>query len=346
MVESLSKRDQEILEILISDYISSASPVGSKAISKKHNGRLSPATIRGVMADLEQMGLLTQPYTSAGRIPTPQGMRYYVDCLLKCHDLSEEERRKVRRFYDVPDLCADEIISRTSKILSAISNYVGLIRTPMWGKIAFKQLEFIRLSHNRLLGIFVSKDGMVENKIIEVSEDYSYADLEKINKYCNSAFMGLTLEEAKNKIFRELKIVRSDYDRLLAKALIYSQDVFAGVPYADVIVDGESHLLSAPEFSDARKLKGLLEMLEEKQQLLHILERCREAEGVSIFIGAEAAQKEGNPALESVSVVAAPYRKDGQVLGTIGVIGPTRMDYSRVVPIVDFTAKVLEDILN
>jgi len=343
MVKSLSQRDQEILEILISDYISTAAPVGSKTISRKHNGRLSPATIRSITADLEERGLLMQPHTSAGRIPTAQGFRYYVDCLLKCHDISNEDREKVRQFYDVEDMSVDEVIARTSKLLSTISNYVGLIRTPGWNKILFKQIEFIQLSRGRLLGIFVSQEGFVQNRVIDVSEDYSYPDLEKINRYCNSAFLGLTLNQARAKIALELEAAENDYDRLLARALLFSQEVFSGVPDADLIVDGESRLIAAPEFSNVGRLRELLDVLEEKKQLLHVLERCRETDGVRIFIGAEAQDKTG---MESVSVIMAPYRKEGQVLGTIGVIGPTRMDYSRVVPIVDFTAKVLEDILN
>jgi heat-inducible transcriptional repressor len=347
MTNSLSKRDQEILQILISDYISTASPVGSRVISQKHGGRLSPATIRSVMADLEKMGFLKQPHTSAGRIPTSQGLRYYVDCLLKCHDLSSEERDQVKGFFNTDDLSVDDIMNRTSKLLSTISNYVGLIRTPGWDRIVFKQIEFIGLSRGRLLGIFVSQEGFVQNRIIEVSEEYSYPDLEKINRYCNAAFLGLTLEEAREKITRELEVAEGDYDKLLLRALLFSQEVFSGVPNADVIVEGESRLLGEPEFSNAARLKELLEILEEKKYLLNLLDRCREVDGVKIFVGAEAElQDEENQAIESVSLVTAPYRKDGNILGTIGVIGPTRMDYSRVVSIVDFTAKVLEDILN
>jgi heat-inducible transcriptional repressor len=228
---------------------------------------------------------------------------------------------------------------------------VGLIRTPGWSGIVFKQLEFLQLSRNRVLGIFVSQDGLVQNKVIEVSDDYSFLDLEKINRYCNAAFMGLTLEEARTKILRELEAMENDYDRILARALLYSQEVFSGIPNADLIVDGESRLLNAPEFSDTEKLQDLLRMLEEKKQLLHILDRCREVDGVSIFIGAEvddafASETGVHQAVESVSVVSAPYRKDGQIVGTIGVIGPTRMNYSRVVPIVDFTARVLEDVFR
>jgi heat-inducible transcriptional repressor len=343
MMSSLSKRDREILDILISDYISTAAPVGSKAIACKHKGNLSPATIRSVMADLEEKGLLMQPHTSAGRMPTAQGLRYYVDCMLKCHDLSDDERDKVRKFYNSNETSVDEVIGRTSKLLSTISNYVGLIQTPGWDRIVFKQLEFIRLSSRRLLGIFVSQEGFVQNRVIDVSEEYSYPDLERINRYCNQAFLGLTLEDARAKIARELEIAESDYDRLLAKALLFSQEVFSGIPDSDIIVEGQSRLTFEPEFSNAARLRDLMEILEEKKELLHLLDRCREVDGIKIFIGAEAGEI---AAMERVSVVAAPYHKDGQVIGTIGVIGPTRMDYSRVVPIVDFTAKVLEDILD
>lgn len=347
MDHSLTDRDREVLEILISDYISTAQPVGSKVISQRHTGRLSSATIRTVMADLERLGFLKQPHTSAGRIPTAQGLQYYVDCLLKCHDLSGDEREKVKGFFAAEDLSVDDVISRTSKLLSTISNYVGLIRTPGWDRIVFKQIEFIGLSRRRLLGIFVSQEGFVQNRVIEVNEEYSYPHLEKINRYCNQAFLGLTLEDARAKIARELEVAERDYDKLLLRALLFSQEVFSGVPNADVIVEGESRLFGTPELSNAGHLKELLDILDEKKYLLHLLDRCREVDGVKIFVGSDAApeEKEGQ-AMGSVSLVTAPYRKDGKVLGTIGVIGPTRMDYSRVVPIVDFTAKVLEDILN
>lgn len=346
MNERLKERDREILKILISDYIATALPVGSKTISKKHQGRYSAATIRNVMADLEEMGLLEQPHTSAGRIPTARGVRYYIDSILKCRELSPEEKGEVcKRYADAADLSVDEIIGRTSKVLSAISRYVGLVSTSNMDQVVFKQIQFLPLSSRRLLAIFVSQEGFVENKIIEIDEEYTYPDLEKINNYCNGAFLGLTLEDARIKIMREMERMEKDYDRLLSRALIFSREVFAAVAGGNIVFDGESHLVGEPEFLDAEKLKNLLLMLEEKKQLLCILDRCKEADKVNIFIGAET-DGEVSKTMESVSVITAPFKKGGHVLGTLGVIGPIRMDYSRVVPVVDFTAKLLEDILN
>lgn len=343
IVDSLSGRDREVLEILISDYIATAMPVGSKSISLKHRDRYSSATIRSILADLEAKGLLLQPHTSAGRIPTTKGVRYYVDSILKCRDLSKEEQEEIyKRYQGAADLGVEEIINRTSKVLSTISHYVGLVGTSHMDQVFFKQMQFVSLSRKRLLGIFVSREGIVQNKIIDVDEEYSYPDLEKINNYCNSVFLGLTLEDARSKVEKELESIEKDYDRLLSKALIFSKEVFSAVTGNDLVFDGESHLIDQPEFADSNQLKELLGMLEEKKQLLHLLSRCKQASGIQIFIGAEV----GNKAMDSVSIVIAPFKKEGRILGTLGVIGPMRMEYSHVVPVVDFTAKLLEDILN
>ncbi len=350
----LNARDREILEILISDYIATALPIGSKTISKKQHGRYSAATIRAIMADLEKIGLLKQPYSSAGRIPTAKGVRYYVDSILKSRELSNEEKIEVsKRYADAADLSVDEILNRTSKVLSAISKYVGIVSTSNMDQVIFKQIQFLPLSSRRLLCIFISQEGFVQNRIIEADWEYTYCDLEKINNYCNSVFLGLTLEEAREKIIKEMECIKRDYDLLLSRALIFSKEVFQQISGGGVVLDGESHLIGEPEFSDTERLKNLLIMLEEKKQLIHLLDRCREADKVNIFIGAEAIEQDffkENPeflkAIESLSVVSAPLKKGGRILGTLGVIGPIRMDYSRVVPVVDFTAKILEDILS
>ena len=198
------------------------------------------------------------------------------------------------------------------------------------------------LSRHRVLGVFVSQEGIVENRLIEVGEELTYPELERISNYCTQAFAGLTLDEAREKVRRELEAERADYDRLLRRAMLFSQQVLEGVPEADLVVDGESQLLAEPEFARTGTFKKLLEALEEKQKLLHLLERCGEGEGVRVFIGADAEM----PGTGPMGVVSAPYFKDGKAVGTLGVIGPMRMDYSRVVPIVDFTAKVLGDVLE
>lgn len=342
MIKPLSNRDREILEILIADYIATADPIGSRTIAKKHPGHLSPATVRNVMADLTEMGLIAQPHTSAGRIPTGEGFRYYVDSCLKKRDLTESEMEAIREKFSSDERGIDAVIQRTSKMLAAVSRYVGLVATPSAERIALKTIEFIPLSKQRLLGIFVSQDGHVENRLIEAGEDLTYPDIERITNFCNQAFAGLTLDDALAKIARELEAERADYDRLLKKAMLFSKQVIENIPQSDLIIDGEIQLLDSPEFAEAAKFRQVVEALEEKQGILHLLERCRDAEGVRIFIGSDATMEN----VDDLGVVAAPYLKDGKVVGTLGVIGPMRMDYSRVVPIVDFTAKILGDALE
>ncbi len=339
----LNERHGDILDILISDYISSAGPVGSRTIAKKYVGHLSPATIRNVMADLTEMGLLKQPHTSAGRMPTSAGMRYYVDTLLKRRDLSEHEMGVIRERCAGDEKEINAILGRTSRMLATVSHYAGLVATPSAKRVIFKQIQFVPLSSNRVLGIFVSRDGMVQNRLIEISEGLSFADLERISNYCNSAFMGLTLDDALGKVEKELDAEYVKYDQLVKKAMIFSKEVLEHVPRADLVVDGQFQLLDLPEFSESIEFKKVVKELEEKKKILHILERCQDGEGVRIFIGMDLEDK---GELDSISLVGAPYKKDGKIVGTLGVIGPMRMDYSSVVPIVDFTAKVLGDVLE
>lgn len=353
MVTELTKRGREIFEILIADYISTALPVASKAISKKNGVRYSSATIRGILSDLERIGLLSQPHISAGRVPTVLGLRYYVDRVVQYRELSAKEREELcKRYFDVSDIGVEEVIRRASKALSSVSKYVGLVSTSSMDQIVFKQIQFISISKGRLLGIFVSQEGFVQNKIIEIEEEFTYSDLDKISNYCNSAFLGLTLKEACFKISRELESMKEDYDRLLSRAFIFSQEVFDQASESNLFFDGESQLADEPEFADVNKLKGLLEILEEKRQFLQLLEKFRDANGVRIFIGAEAdpAISEScgtsSSVIRNISVVTSPFKKGRKTLGTLGVIGPMRMDYSRVVPVVDFTAKILGDILG
>lgn len=342
MNQRLSDRDGEIFRILVADYIATADPIGSRTIAKQHPAHLSPATIRNVMSDLTEMGLIAQPHASAGRIPTDVGFRYYVDTLLKRRELTDAEMEAIREKCTGDEPGMGRVLHRASRMLAAVSRYVGLVATPGSERISFKRIEFVPLSHHRLLGILVSQDGQVENRLIETGEEFTYPELERISNYCNQFFVGLSFDEALTKIERELATERADYDRLLKKALLFSKEVLDTASGADVMIDGEVQLLGEPEFAEADKFKRLLEALEEKQKILQMLGRCREAEGVRIFIGADA----GVDGIDALGVVGAPYLKDGRVVGTLGVIGPMRMDYSRVVPIVDFTAKVLGDALE
>lgn len=342
MTNDVTKRHLEILDILVSDYIASAQPVGSRAIARKHYGHLSPATIRNVMADLTELGFLVQPHVSAGRVPTAKGMRLYVDTLLKCRDLTSEEMDAIRERCLGDEQRMDALLSRTTRMLAAVSHYAGMVVTPDAGRVIFKQIEFIPLSRGRLLGIFVSQDGMVQNRLIELGEDLSYSEIEKVNNYCNKTFLGLTLEDALDKARKQLEEERADYDRLLKQAMTLSKELMGGIPSSDLVVEGEMQLLSEPEFAETGEFRKVMAAMEEKRSMVKLLERCREADGVRIFVGADA--EIGG--VESVGIVGAPYLKDGKVVGSLGVIGPMRMDYSRVVPIVDFTSKIVSDVLD
>jgi len=342
VIQGLPSRYCEILDILIADYIASAMPVGSRTIAKKYSGHLSPATIRNVMADLTEMGFLNQPHTSAGRVPTSNGMRYYVDTLLKKRELTGREMEVIRERCGGDEKEMGSILGRTSKLLAKVSKYAGIVATPNTERIIFKQIQFMLLSKGRVLGIFVSRDGSVQNRLIDSDEELTLSDLERISNYCNNAFMGLSLKEAKEKVQSELDADYVEYDRLLKKAMVLSKHVFDGVPDSDLVIEGQFQLLDTPEFSESDKFKIIVQGLEEKRKIMHLLERCEDGNGVRIFIGADVSID----GLDSVGVVGAPYYKNNRIVGTLGVIGPMRMDYSSVVPIVDFTAKVLSDILD
>jgi len=342
MAFTLEKRHREILEILVADYIASAQPVGSRTIARKHHGRLSPATVRNVMADLTDMGLLAQPHISAGRVPTAGGMRVFVDTLLKRRELSEGEIEEMRRRCAGDERRMDAVLVRTSRLLASISHYAGMVVTPDAGMAKLRHMEFVPLSGRRLLGIFVSQDGAVQNRLIEATEELNYREIERINNYCNQSFSGLTIDEALKKAQTQLAQARAEYDNLIESAMSLSSALMEGVPSGELVVDGQFQLLAEPEFAEAEKFRRVVEALEEKGAIMSLLERCREGEGVRIFIGADVKIN----GIDTVGIVGAPYLKDGRVIGALGVIGPMRMDYSRVVPIVDFTAKILSDVLD
>ncbi len=340
-IGKMNARGSEVFQMLVADYLANAQPVGSHTISKQIRQHLSTATIRNILADLEEMGLLQQPHTSAGRIPTPQGLRFYVDTLLEHRSLTENEQHAIRAKYALSEGGVRTVMQRTSQVLAHISQYVGLVVTPRWEDLEFKHMEFIPLSQGKLLGIFVARNGMVENRVIDFSEELNHLDLEKINNYCNAAFMGLTLKEAKVKVVRELQKKQQEYDRLISRALILSEKVLNHVQGEDVLVEWETQLLATPEFAEVEQVRELMELLEEKQTLLDVLKAAVDGTGVKVFIGSEMPHQKK----VDLSFITSSYQRHGQVLGMLGIVGPTRMDYSRVVPIVDFTAKLVGDLL-
>lgn len=339
---SLSPRYQEILGQVVSDYIGTTEAVGSRHISKQLRQRLSPATIRNVLKDLEEMGYLKQPHTSAGRIPTDQGLRFYVDTFVENHPLSEAEQRAIQTHYQIAEKDIPSLLKKTSTALATLSKFVSLVVTPKLEQTIFKHIEFLPLSKRRLLGIFVSQTGVVENRILETHDDLNFRELEKINNYCNACFFGLTLEEAREKLARESAKTHQEYDRLIHKALLFSQELFGQTSPTELMIEGEAQLLGTKAFSTMERIKELLTSLEEKQQLLKILDSCLDSPGVRIFIGSESHCQ----VTKDLSLITSTYSQGNRLLGTIGVIGPTSMNYSKVISIVDFTSKMLSDLME
>ncbi len=340
--ELLGVRNKQILSSLINEYILTAEPVGSRRIAKKYNINLSSATIRNVMSDLEEMGLLHQPHASAGRIPTERAMRFYVNSILKVKKLSPPEKSRIRKKYKFSELEASDIIKQTSEVLSVLSHHMSIVSAPKIIATIIKHIEFIKISRNRILVIFVSQSGFVQNRIIEDHDDVSQDDLDKYTNYLNEILVGTSLEEVRIKIEAEIKKEKTIYDQLLSKALQLSKKALGKEIKPELYVEGQVNLLECPEFSEVEKMKTLLHALEEKNLLINLLDKSRDAEGVQIFIGSEAHLSD----MQTLSIITSPYRYGKNVIGALGIIGPTRMDYLKLIPIVEYSAQLVTEFLN
>ena len=342
-IESLqfSERTRRILHDLIDEYIHTGSPVGSQTLARKGID-LSPATLRNIMAELEEMGYLFQPHVSAGRVPTEKALRFYVDSILEVRILTRAEREIIQQQYRYTEMELTALLKDTSQILSSISRNISVVVIPKFIYTVFKLMEFISVSRNRVLVIFVSQSGVVQNKIVEVEEDIPQAELDKYARYLNELLKGLTLQEVKQKIVEEMQKEKNRYDLLLSKALSLSTKALEIDEQAEIYVDGKLNLLEYPEFSEVKKMKRILQTIEEKERLLKLLNKAIEAQGVQIFIGSENELQE----MEGCSFITSTYSRENHVLGALGVIGPTRMDYERIIPIVDYTAKIVSKMLE
>ncbi len=341
MQERLTDRSKHILEAIIEDYILSAEPVGSRTISRRHGLSLSPASIRNVMADLEEMGFLASPHTSAGRVPTDKAYRFYVDSLLSLRKVSREEREEIRKRCSLTGRDIGDILKETSRTLSAISHYMGIVVAPRFTANVFRHIEFMKMGGKRLLAILVSQNGTVQNKIIETEEELQMDDLIRMSNYLNDLLGGLTIAQVKSRILEEMREEKVRYDILMARALKLSQQTLEGAD-TEVFIEGQANILELPEFADVAKMKEMIRAVEEKGQLLSLLERCMSAEGVQIFIGSESHLSR----MEGMSLVTATYITGKNTFGILGVIGPTRMGYAKVIPIVDYTARQVSRLLE
>lgn len=336
----LEKRAQILLKTLVEHYISDGQPVGSRTLSKCSGLDLSPASIRNVMSDLEELGFITSPHTSAGRIPTHRGYRMFVDTLLTVQPLRQDEIQRLEHKLSSPD--PQELISSAAGVLSNLTQFAGLVMIPKRKSIAFRQLEFLPLSDKRILLIIVTTDGNVQNRIIVADRNYSPSELTQAANFFNQHYAGSTFEDVQRKLHEELRQMQTDMTRLMTAALEASSKALTE-DEDNVVISGERNLLQVDDLStNVTSLRKLFEVFERRTTLLQLLDTSQKATGVNIFIGGES----GHIPLDECSVVTAPYEVDGQVVGTLGVIGPTRMAYERVIPIVDITAKLLSNALS
>jgi len=330
----LDDRAKLLLKALVERYIAEGQPVGSRTLSRASGLELSPATIRNVMADLEELGLIASPHTSAGRVPTARGYRLFVDTMLTVqqgqfasHSLAPDQPQKV--------------ISNAANLLSNLSQFVGVVMAPRRASV-FRHIEFLRLSERRILVILVSPDGDVQNRVIFTETDYSQSQLVEAANYLNAHYLGLTLEQVREKLQGEVETLRSEIASLMQAAVHVGTEAMSEAQ-EDVVIAGERNLLSVTDFSsDMSQLRRAFDLFEQKAQLMRLLDIAGQAEGVRIFIGGESQVVP----FEELSVVSAPYEVDGQVVGTLGVIGPTRMPYDRMIQIVDITSRLLGNALS
>ncbi|WPG36764.1 heat-inducible transcriptional repressor HrcA [Variovorax sp. EBFNA2] len=331
----LDDRAKLLLKTLVERYIADGQPVGSRTLSRSAGLDLSPATIRNVMSDLEALGLIASPHTSAGRVPTTRGYRLFVDTMLTAQ----------REQMSAPTLAADQpqkVIANAAHLLSNLSQFVGVVMAPRRASV-FKQIEFLRLSERRLLVIIVSPDGDVQNRVIFPESDYSQSQLVEASNYINAHFAGLTIEQVRDRLQSEVEKLRGEIAALMQAAVQVSSEVLTDAQADDVVISGERNLLSVTDFSsDMGQLRRAFDLFEEKAQLMRLLDVSSKAEGVRIFIGGESQVVP----FEELSIVSANYEVDGQVVGTLGVIGPTRMPYDRMIQIVDITSRLVSNALS
>ncbi len=338
----LSERDLYLFKSLVEHFIYDGQPVGSRTLARDTVLELSPATIRNVMADLEDAGLLHSPHTSAGRIPTAKGYRLFVDTLLRVNQLdSNEVERIVEELNPQQDI--HSLLQRTSGILSDITKLASVVMLPRTEQKALKQVEFVSLSDNRILVILVISDQEIQNRIIHTARSYSSSELQKASNYLNNMFAGKDLPTIRSELLKELEKMKDNVNQLMQTAIEMAQQAFISKETSDdYVLSGQTNLMDVAELCDVERLKKLFDTFNHKRDILHLLEQSINAKGVQIFIGEES----GYDVLDNCSVVTSPYEVEGQVLGVLGVIGPTRMHYERVIPIVDITARMLGSALN
>ncbi|MGH8298915.1 MAG: heat-inducible transcriptional repressor HrcA [Steroidobacteraceae bacterium] len=349
--ELLSERAQHLLRVLIESYIRDGQPVGSRSLSRESGLQLSSATIRNVMADLEELGFVASPHTSAGRIPTDKGYRFFVDTLLHVQPVEEAAAAEIRRQFEGRQLeagreGAKDLSATVSQLLSSLTRLAGVVTLPRAAEASITQIEFVGLSENRVLVVLVYGEREVQNRIVQLERYYSPDELKRASNYLNEQFRGRSLAQVRQEILRQLSETRAHMNQVMLDAIAMAQHVFEtggdSEERLEYVIKGETNLMGVGELSNVEKLRRLFEAFNEKRDFLHLLDHSLRAEGVQIFIGHES----GYQILDDCSVITAAYGSPDLVVGVLGVIGPTRMAYERVIPIVDMTAKLLGAALN
>jgi heat-inducible transcriptional repressor len=346
--EAISKapndRAQHLLRVLIQRYIRDGQPVGSRTLSRDSAVDLSPATIRNVMADLEEMGLVSAPHTSAGRVPTAKGYRLFVDTLVRYRPPKEYDIDKLRRQIRSKVDDSDALVSAVSSMLSDITSLAGIVTVPRGRHASLRQIEFLPLSENRILAIMVINDREVQNRILYTDREYSPSDLQQAANFINEHYAGVELLAIRDRLLEDLQATRDSMNQAMHDIIAVAQSAMEQPTDTDskFVLAGETNLMDFAELSDIDKLRRLFEAFSRKRLILDLLDRSIHADGVQVFIGEES----GFRILDDCSVVTAPYRLDDDTIGVLGVIGPTRMAYDRVVPIVDITARLLKAALS
>jgi heat-inducible transcriptional repressor len=337
-------RGQHLLRVLIQRYIQDGMPVGSRTLSKDAGLDLSPATIRNVMSDLEEMGLVSAPHTSAGRVPTPRGYRLFVDTLVRYRQPGDTEIRRIQAQIRGESDNPEGLVGAVSSMLSDFTSMAGVVTAPRAHQTTLRQIEFLPLSENRVLVILVVNDTEVQNRILHTERDYSSSELQQAQNFINTHYAGLPLDNVRSQLLDDLDSTRDSMNQTMHGIISVAQSAMDGASGPDnkYVVAGETNLMAFAELSDVDTLRGLFDAFSRKRLILDLLDRSINAKGVQIFIGEES----GYQIFDGCSVITAPYHVDDDTIGVLGVIGPTRMAYDRVVPIVDVTARLLESALS
>ena len=345
MAEELDDRARDVLRAVVQEFITSGDPVGSQQLTRRGEFEVSPATMRNVLSELEALGYLEKPHTSAGRIPTNQGYRFFVDSLLQLKSPSPADQQLIEAgLANVGSGSVEERLQEAGKVLHQLSHHAGVVLIPRPSAGSLQRIEFVRLGDDRALAILVGQGGQVQNKLVMLDRPVSAEELIHASNYLNELLRSAaSIEDVRSRILQELETQRTQYDEVVARALKLGAAATDVSSAERVVIEGTGSFLESPEFADdVRRMRALFKALDDKHKLLSLLDRVQRAREMQIFIGAESEfGSQGD-----VTVIASPYGTDDQVLGTVGVIGPTRLDYQRVIPLVNFTARVLSRVLK